>query len=116
MKNKSLGRGDVWLVNLDPTVGREQAKCRPCVIISPDLFNQGPAELAVILPITSVFRQLSWFVHIEPPEGGLIKHSYVICNQIRTVSKARIVGDKLGTLQQKTISNIEQRLRILLVL
>lgn len=116
MKNSRISRGDVWLVDLNPTVGHEQAKCRPYLVVSPEIFNQGPADLIVVVPITSQFRQLSWFVHIEPPEGGLTKHSYVICNQVRTVSKKRFVGSRLGSLQQKTIHQINQRLRILLEL
>ena len=109
-------RGDVWLVDLDPIVGREQAKCRPCLVVSSELFNQGPAELIVIVPITSTFRQISWFIQIEPPEGGLIKRSYVMCNQIRTVSIDRFQGNRLGSLYAKTMHQIENRLRILLEL
>ena len=115
MNNKHyIVRGDVWLVNLDPTVGREQAKCRPCLVMSPELFNQGPAELVVIVPITSTFRQISWFIQIDPPEGGLIKRSYIMCNQIRTVSIDRFQGNRLGSLYSKTMHHIENRLRILL--
>ena len=114
--SRSIMRGDVWLVNLDPTIGREQAKCRPCLVISPELFNQGPAELVVIVPITSVFRPLSWFVPIEPPDGGLVNRSYVLCNQIRTVSRERFQGTKLGSLRATTMHLIENRLRILLEL
>jgi mRNA interferase MazF len=109
-------RGDVWLVNLDPTRGREQAKCRPCVVISPELFNQGPSELVVILPITSTFRQLSWFVQLDPPEGGLVQRSYIMCNQLRTVSINRFQGSRLGVISSITMKHVENRLRILLVL
>ena len=117
MKNNLIiNRNDVWLVDLNPAIGHEQAKCRPCIIISPEIFNLGPANLVVVVPITSTYRQLSWFVQIDPPEGGLTKTSYAICNQIRTVSKKRLVGKKLGSLQQKTMNQIEMRLRILLEL
>jgi len=37
--NDRIGRGEIWLVDLNPTVGHEQAKCRPCVVISPEIFN-----------------------------------------------------------------------------
>jgi len=45
-------RGEVWDLNLDPIVGREQAGSRPALILSVDLFNQGPAELVVVIPVT----------------------------------------------------------------
>ena len=46
-------RGDVWIVDLDPTKGHEQAGKRPCLVISVDIFNQGPADLVMVLPITT---------------------------------------------------------------
>jgi len=49
-------RGDVWDLNFDPTIGREQAGARPALIISVDVFNQGPAELVVAVPITRTQR------------------------------------------------------------
>ena len=107
-------RGEVWLVDLDPTIGREQAKKRPCVIISNNLFNSGPADLVVVLPITSRYRKLSWLVEILPPNGGLKLTSYVISNQIRTVSKKRLSKKALGKLTQETLSIIVSRLQILL--
>ena len=46
-------RGEVWLVDLDPTRGREQAGKRPALVISTNEFNGSPADLVVIVPITS---------------------------------------------------------------
>jgi mRNA interferase MazF len=47
----ALSRGEVWDVNFDPTVGREQAGIRSALVVSVDLFNEGPAELVVAIPI-----------------------------------------------------------------
>ncbi|HYN21742.1 MAG TPA: type II toxin-antitoxin system PemK/MazF family toxin, partial [Thermoanaerobaculia bacterium] len=47
------GRGEVWLASLDPVRGHEQAGTRPVLIVSEDLFNRGPAELIIALPVTS---------------------------------------------------------------
>ncbi len=116
MNNKKISRGDVWLVNLDPSVGHEQAKKRPCIVISAGTFNQGPGELAVILPLTSQYRPLSWLVPIDPPEGGLSKRSYILCNQPRTVSFKRFSGNCLGVLKPERFEEIDQRLRFLLCL
>src|SRR5204862_2444879 len=46
-------RGEVWMLNFDPTRGHEQAGTRPALIISVDVFNAGPADLVIVLPITS---------------------------------------------------------------
>ena len=46
-------RGQVWFLNLDPTEGREQSGSRPALVISVNAFNQGPAGLVVVLPVTS---------------------------------------------------------------
>ncbi len=116
MNNKIIVRGDVWLVDLDPTVGHEQAKKRPCIVISADLFNKGKHGLAAIMPLTSKYKPLSWLVKIEPPEGGLKVVSYAIGYQIRVVSIDRFLGKSLGRLQPRTIQEIEQKLRILLAL
>lgn len=114
MSNLIIFRGDVWMVDLNPTIGHEIAKKRPCVVISVDNYNQGTSNLAVVLPITSKFKPLSWLIFIEPPEGGLSLRSYIIGNQLRTVSLDRFTGERLGILKQKTIEQIEVRLRILL--
>src|SRR5438128_11466126 len=46
-------RGEVWLIDLNPVRGHEQAGRRPALVVSDDLFNQGPAGLVIVLPITS---------------------------------------------------------------
>lgn len=114
MNKFKIARGDIWYVDLDPTVGHEQAKKRPCLIVSPTTFNQGPSELVVVLPLTSKYRSLSWFIALEAKECGLPVRSYIICNQVRTVSIERISGHCLGTVSTHVIAQVESRLRILL--
>lgn len=109
-----IARGDIWYVDLDPTVGHEQAKKRPCLVISPTTFNQGPAELAVIIPITSKHKTFPWLVPLESDESGLPVKSYIICNQVRTVSVKRFTGSCLGEAPPHVLVQVEQRLRILL--
>ncbi|MFA6262826.1 MAG: type II toxin-antitoxin system PemK/MazF family toxin [Candidatus Babeliales bacterium] len=110
----NLIRGSVWLVDLDPTVGHEQAKKRPCLVISSDTYNHGRAGLAIILPITSKQRELYWHVTINPSEGGLEKVSYVICDQMRCVSLERFAPKCFGFIGDYTMQQIEERLKILL--
>ncbi len=113
---KNLIRGSVWLVDLDPTVGHEQAKMRPCLVISANTYNHGCAGLAVIMPITSCYRELYWNVSINPPEGGLNKKSYVICDQVRSLSLMRFSTKWLGFVNDYTMEQIEERLKVLFYL
>lgn len=65
MNNQKPSRGEVWFVNLDLTIGHEEAKTRPCLIISHDIFNHGPAHLHVVLPITSKDKKHPFHVPID---------------------------------------------------
>ncbi len=112
--NKSqLTRGSIWWIQLDPTIGREQAKTRPCLIISSTTYNSGHSELVIILPITSTFRSLYWFVELSPSQTGLKKDCYVICDQIRSVSLDRIQGQLTGCINNEILKSIEARLQVL---
>jgi mRNA interferase MazF len=106
-------RGEVWTVNLDPVRGHEQAGARPALIVSVDRFNQGPAGLVVVLPITSRSKGVPLHVAISPPEAGLTLPSYVKCEDVRSISIERLVP-RLGKAEQQTMSLVEDRLRILL--
>jgi mRNA interferase MazF len=106
-------RGEIWLVNLDPTQGREQAGTRPILIISVDGFNHGAAELVVGVPITSRAKGIPLHVEIVPPEGGLKVLSYAKCEDVRSISTSRLVK-KFGSVSAPTVEKVEDRLRILL--
>jgi mRNA interferase MazF len=106
-------RGEIWLVNLDPTQGREQAGTRPILIISVDGFNHGAAELVVGVPVTSKAKGIPLHVEINPPEGGLNVKSYAKCEDVRSISTSRLVK-KFGTVSAQTIEKVEDRLKILL--
>lgn len=106
-------RGDVWEVSLDPTIGREQAGTRPALVLSIDKFNHGPAELVIVLPITSKNKNQPLHVAVTPPEGGLSLPSFIKCDDIRSVSKQRLKRF-CGTVTAQTMAEIEKRMRILL--
>jgi mRNA interferase MazF len=72
------GRGEVWLADLNPTRGHEQAGKRPVAVVSEDRLNNGPAGLVIVLPITSTIRPIPSHVVVAPPEGGLAVRSAVI--------------------------------------
>ena len=106
-------RGDVWLVNLNPTAGREQAGMRPALIVSVDIFNHGAAELVVVIPITSKAKGVPLHVEINPPEGGLSMTSYAKCEDVRSISTSRLMR-RIGNVTSLTIDAVEDRLRVLL--
>jgi mRNA interferase MazF len=114
MNKTQIFRGAVWFADLEPVEGHEQGSKRPCLIISDDLFNNSPAELVAILPITKKYRPLVWYIAVEPPEGGLKIPSYIISNQIRVISINRLSGKNLGFISSKTMLQVEERLRLLL--
>jgi len=106
-------RGDVWFVELDPTRGREQAGRRPALIVSVNQFNYGPAELVVVIPITTRDKNIPFHVKINPPEGGLREISFIKCEDIRSVSKERLIKFS-GRISNNIFLLIEDRLNILL--
>jgi mRNA interferase MazF len=106
-------RGDVWQANLSPTTGHETRGTRPCLVISVDLFNYGPAGLVVVLPITTRDKGIPLHIAVDPPEGGLTKRSFVKCEEPRSISKDRLTK-RLGELAMPTMEEVNDRLRILL--
>ncbi len=96
-------RFDVFLVNLDPTVGSEIQKTRPCVVISPDEMNRYIATV-IIAPMTTKGKQYPTRV-MSQFQG---KNGLIVLDQIRTVDKNRLVK-KLGRIspdEQKILLDI----------
>jgi mRNA interferase MazF len=108
-----LIRGSIWLADLDPVRGHEQAGTRPCLVVSIDGFNRGPAQLVVVAPLTSTYRDISWHVPVEPPEGGVRRRSFIKCEDLRSISTIRI-QDYWGEVSPDTMEAVAYRLRILL--
>ena len=100
-----LNQYDIVLVNLDPTIGNEMQKTRPCVIISPDEMNKY-LQTVVIAPMTSTSKSY--------PTRVATKHNktrgWVVLDQIRTIDKRRIVK-LLGSLTEKEIFKVKMVLR-----
>lgn len=108
-------RGEIWLVDLNPVRGHEQAGRRPGLVISVDAFNYGPAGLMVIIPITTKAKSIPFHVEVRPPEGGLDHPSFIKCEDIRSIAKERLV-ERIGRIGEATLAEVEDRLRILLYL
>ena len=106
-------RGEVWMVDLDPARGHEQAGRRPALVVSVDPFDHGPAGLVIVLPITTKAKGIPLHVQIKPPEGGLKSASYIKCEDVRSVAKERLAR-RLGIILPTTQADVDDRLRILL--
>lgn len=94
-----MKQGEIWLINLDPTVGAEIKKTRPAVIVSDD--SLGKLPLKIIVPITDWkdrYEIAPWMIKIGPnSKNGLTKDSSADCFQVRSVSQERFVK-KLGNI------------------
>jgi len=90
-----------------------QAGRRLVLGVSADLFNQGPAGLVVVLPVTSRLRPIPSWVVVHPPEGGVKRPSAIQCEAARSLATARLVS-RWGAVAAPTLASAEDRLRILL--
>ena len=106
-------QGEVWRVRLDPGIGAEMGKTRPCVVLSsPDV---GRLPLCIIVPITDwkeSFTSYSWMTRLTPnTENGLSKPSAADGFQVRSVSPLRFV-EKLGKVSLEVLKEIEATVHI----
>lgn len=102
-----VNRFDVYLVNLDPTVGSEIQKTRPCLIISPDEMNRH-IRTVIVAPLTSAGRDYPTRVSCEFKK----KTGQIVLDQIRTIDKTRLIK-KLGSINpaaQLEVISVLQRL------
>lgn len=100
VSTKRIRRGDVFLVNLDPTRGTEIQKTRPCVVVSPDELNDS-LRTVIIAPLTSVAHPFPFRV----PCRFSNKDGQIVIDQLRTVDRQRLVRP-LGRLPPATLAKV----------
>jgi mRNA interferase MazF len=105
---EQLKRGEVWLANLNPTQGSEQAGIRPVIIFQNDIVSQFSTTI-IAIPLTTNQRRASLpiCILIEKGEGGLSQDSVALCFQIRVLDKTRLIR-RLGQLGAETIAQLEE--------
>lgn len=105
-------RGEVYIVNFDPTVGAEIQKTRPALIIQNDIANRS-SPITIIAAITSQYDEPLYptEVLLDAAEGGMHKNSVVLLNQIRSVDKQRLVR-RLGTLRPETMRRVNRAIQL----
>ena len=100
---------EIFLINLDPTIGHEIKKSRPCIVLSPNEMNQF-IETMIIAPMTT--KSKSYPSRVALSFQG--KKGYIVLDQIRTVDKSRFIK-KLGSPEKKTILKIKKVIQEMLV-
>ena len=92
-------RGEIWLVNLDPTVGSEIKKSRPCVVVSPPEMHDH-LRTAIVAPMTTKSRPAPFRVAVT--HGG--QKGLILLDQVRAVDKVRLIK-KMGVVSAKTLAS-----------
>jgi len=100
-----MTRGDVWLVALDPTVGSEIRKTRPCLLVSPDAMTEG-LQTVIIAPMTSKGRRTSF----RQPISFRRVTGLILLDQIRAVDKKRLIR-RLGHVDEEALDRALDMLR-----
>ena len=86
------------------------------LVISTNTFNDGPAPLVFVLPVTRTDRRIPLHVPIEPPEGGVTTRSYIVCDALYALAKARLGPQAWGRVSAATLHTVEAHLCLLLAL
>jgi mRNA interferase MazF len=100
---------DVYLINLDPTIGHEIKKIRQCLIISPDEMNDN-LQTVTIAPMTTKSHEYPTRVRVDFQN----KTGWIVLDQIRTVDKKRLTK-RLGMIDRKTVQKVKSVIKEMLV-
>jgi mRNA interferase MazF len=106
-------RGMVVEVSLDPVVGHEQGRARPCVVVQNDVGNRF-ASTTIIVPLTGaehVKAPSPIYVSVKMGDGGTTKDSCVLCDQVRVVDQTRF-GKIYGALSPETMARLDAALLV----
>lgn len=105
-------RGEVFLIDFDPTVGSEIKKIRPAIVIQNDINNKY-SPVTIVAAITSYDNEKIYEteVFIQKNKAGLNVDSVILLNQIRTVDKQRLIK-KIGQIDQSTMDQVDMALQL----
>jgi mRNA interferase MazF len=107
----SIKRGDIFLVNFDPTIRSEVQKTRPALVVSNDISNTHSPIVSIAPISSSVTRIFSFEVEIPAGFGGLKVRSKIMVNQTRAVDKIRLTK-KLGHLPPDIMAKVDRALKL----
>lgn len=104
-------RGEVYWTDLEPVVGSEQGGRRPTLIVQNDIGNRN-AGTTIVVPLTSAQAKAWYVVNVALPDGLLPRASVAKCGQVRTIDKARLLGEPIARLDETTMERIDEALRV----
>jgi len=107
-----MNRGDIYFANLDPTIGGEIQKKRPVIIVSNNANNKAATTVTVVPLTSSVKKVFPFEVLLIAKLSGLKKDSKAQCHQVRTISKLRIDGKRVGQVDQTLMPKIDDALML----
>ena len=105
-------QGEVWVCDLSPIRGHEQAGSRPAVVISVDQLSAGASERAIVVPLTRTNRPSPLYVALDPPDGGVRERSYAMPEMVRSISRERL-STRWGTISGPKLADIAHRVHLL---
>lgn len=104
-----MKQGELWLADLNPVKGQEQAGMRPVVIVSGNLLNEH-LNVVICCPLTTKIKNYKGNIILPPDERNKLKaESEILVFHIRSVSKERLVK-KIGVISQEAVQGIRQTL------
>jgi mRNA interferase MazF len=114
----AIERGDIYLVDLNPVQGREQAGRRPVLVLSVNAINRLPLVVTVVIGTKgeNVARDYPTNVRIPVAESGLPMETVFLCFQLRSLDPARFIGVPAGRVSGATLEKIENAVRYCLSL
>jgi mRNA interferase MazF len=104
-----INQYDVLLINLDPTVGHEIKKVRPCLVISPNEMNES-IQTVIIAPMTTKSHKYPTRIQVNFEN----KEGWIVLDQIRTVDRKRLIK-RLGKIKKKDIEEVKGVLQEMLI-
>jgi len=109
----AIQRGEVYLVNLNPVQGREQAGLRPVLVLSADTINRLPLVVSVVVGTKgeNVTRDYPSNVRVSPAESGLPMETVFLCFQLRSLDPGRFTGPPAGKISGTTLEKVESAVR-----
>jgi mRNA interferase MazF len=106
-------RGEIWWVNLDPTVGNETAKKRPCVILQNDIGN-ARSDTTMVAPLLKGSKAYPFVVNVKATTANALDEDRVIHLEQMRVVDCRRIDNKLGTLEDNYWNEIEKAVCLVL--
>ncbi|MBI2927450.1 MAG: type II toxin-antitoxin system PemK/MazF family toxin [Verrucomicrobia bacterium] len=109
----AVQRGEVYLVNLNPVQGREQARRRPVLVLSTDALNRLQLVVTVVVGTKgeNVTRDYPTNVRVSSAESGLPMETVFLCFQLRSLDSSRFAGPPAGRVSGATLEKVETAVR-----